>query len=63
MALRALATTDLATLELDMVAQERGYVRPSRPGYAITVKIESASSGRRAPESSTAANSTVRDHE
>lgn len=62
MALRALATTDLATLELDMVAQERGYVRPSRPGYAIAVRVESAS-GRRAPGSSTAAHSTVRDRE
>lgn len=36
---RALATIDLATLELDMVAEERGYARPSRPGFTVEITI------------------------
>ena len=36
---RTLATIDLATVELDMVAEERGYVRPSRPGFAVEITI------------------------
>ena len=36
---RALATIDLATVELDMVAEERGYARPSRPAFAIEITI------------------------
>jgi FdhE protein len=35
--LRSLAILDLATLELDVIAQDRGYTRPSRPGYAVEV--------------------------
>jgi FdhE protein len=33
--LRSLAMTDLATLDLDVMAQDRGYARPSRPGYPL----------------------------
>ena len=36
---RALATIDLATVELDMVAEERGYARPSRPAFAVQVTL------------------------
>ena len=36
---RALATIDLATVELDMVAEERGYARPSRPAFAVAITI------------------------
>ena len=36
---RALATIDLATVELDMVAQERGYARPSRLAFPVAVTI------------------------
>lgn len=32
---------DLATLELDMAAIERGYSRPATPGYALDVRISS----------------------
>jgi FdhE protein len=34
---RSLAMLDLATLELDVMAQDRGYTRPSRPGYPLEV--------------------------
>lgn len=34
---RALAMTDLATLELDVIAQDRGYTRPSGPGFPLEV--------------------------
>ena len=36
---RALATIDLATLELDMVAEERGYARPARLAFQVAVTI------------------------
>ena len=36
---RTLATIDLATVELDMVAEERGYARPSRPAFAVEITI------------------------
>ena len=32
---RSLAMLDLATLELDVMTQDRGYARPSRPGYPL----------------------------
>jgi FdhE protein len=40
--LRALATDDLASIELDIVAHEHGYERPSHNGYAIAVAVERA---------------------
>jgi FdhE protein len=40
---RALATTDLATVELDLVAQERGYERPSRAAFPLSVTVARAS--------------------
>jgi FdhE protein len=36
---RTLATMDLATVALDMVAVDRGYARPSRPAFAVRVTI------------------------
>jgi FdhE protein len=36
---RALATIDLATVELDMVAEERGYARPSRLAFPLAITI------------------------
>lgn len=35
-----LALEDLATVELDLVALERGYRRPDRPGHALGVRFE-----------------------
>jgi FdhE protein len=40
MPLRSLAIIDLATIELDIVAQERGYERPSRPAYPLSIHVE-----------------------
>lgn len=34
-----LARQDLATVPLDLVAQERGYARPSRPGWVLTIGV------------------------
>lgn len=34
-----LLVEDLATLELDIAALERGYARPERPGYGLSVQI------------------------
>jgi hypothetical protein len=31
---------DLETLELDLVAQDRGFARPAPPGYAVSVELE-----------------------
>lgn len=39
MAPRALALADLATVELDLAAQERGYERPARVAYAVSVHL------------------------
>lgn len=49
MPLRALVTTDLASVELDIVAQERGYARPSRSAHGISVEIERTTRPARAP--------------
>lgn len=40
--LRALATDDLASVELDVVAQEHGYERPSHTGFPMAVTVERA---------------------
>ena len=37
--LRSLALLDLATLELDVMAQDPGYTMPSRPGYPLEVSL------------------------
>jgi FdhE protein len=33
----AVTLADLATVDLDVVALERGYTRPERPGYALGI--------------------------
>lgn len=38
--LRAVVIRDLESVELDLAAQERGYARPSRPGYEVTITME-----------------------
>jgi FdhE protein len=38
-------TTDLASVELDLAAVERGYVRPPGPGIALHASIEAAEAG------------------
>jgi FdhE protein len=37
LSMAVLARQDLATVPLDLVAQERGYARPSRPGWTLTI--------------------------
>ena len=39
-----LLVADLETVELDLAAWERGFRRPSRPGYAISVRLTRAES-------------------
>jgi len=39
MSLRSLAMMDLATVELDIAARDRGYARPERPGFALSVTV------------------------
>jgi hypothetical protein len=34
-----LVLLDLTTIPLDLVAQERGYARPARPGWATTEAV------------------------
>jgi hypothetical protein len=34
LAARALMLADITTIPLDLVAQDRGYARPARPGWA-----------------------------
>ena len=38
LALRTLVLLDLTTVPLDLVAQDRGYARPARPGWAPVVE-------------------------
>ena len=47
MPLRSLATTDLATVELDLVAQERGYERPSRVAFPLSITVVRANASDR----------------
>jgi len=49
---RALALADLSTVELDLVAQERGYERPADVGYQLSLTIVRASASRNAPTAS-----------
>ena len=44
--LRALAITDLATVELDLIAHERGYERPSIVGFPLALTVVRASTPR-----------------
>jgi FdhE protein len=39
LSVRALVLLDLTTIPLDLVAQQRGYARPARPGWAPRVEI------------------------
>ena len=45
MPLRTLAMADLASVELDLVAQEHGYERPEAMGWAVRVVVAPRSSG------------------
>ena len=47
--LRALALTDLSTIELDLIAQERGYERPADVGYPLSLTVVRASAPRNTP--------------
>jgi FdhE protein len=47
--LRALALTDLSTIELDLVAQERGYERPADVGFAMSLTVVRATGPRNVP--------------
>jgi FdhE protein len=44
--LRDLALADLTTVELDIVAQERGYERPPRPAFPLSVRVIRAGTSR-----------------
>ncbi|MGI9075785.1 MAG: formate dehydrogenase accessory protein FdhE [Gemmatimonadaceae bacterium] len=44
MSLSSLLMQDLQSVELDIVAQERGYARPSSPAYPLAITIERVSS-------------------
>jgi FdhE protein len=50
--LRALAITDLATIELDLVAHERGYERPPNVGFPLALTVVRAASPRNVPAAS-----------
>jgi FdhE protein len=43
MALRAIAMTDLASVDLDLIAQERAYARPSEFAHRLTLTVSRAS--------------------
>jgi formate dehydrogenase maturation protein FdhE len=42
MSLRLLAMTDLATVDLDLIAQEREYTRPERSAWSLTLSVTRA---------------------
>jgi formate dehydrogenase maturation protein FdhE len=46
MPLRTIAMTDLASVDLDLIAQEREYARPSGYAHALTVTVSRASTSR-----------------
>jgi len=39
LSVRSLVLLDLTTIPLDLVAQQRGYARPARPGWALALEI------------------------
>jgi FdhE protein len=41
LSIRTLVLLDLTTIPLDLVAQDRGYARPARPGWAPTIEVAS----------------------
>jgi FdhE protein len=43
MTLRAIAMTDLGSVDLDLIAQEREYARPSRYAHTLTISVSRAS--------------------
>jgi FdhE protein len=47
MTLRTLAMTDLASVDLDLIAQEREYARPSQSAHALKVSLSRADSRAR----------------
>ena len=49
MPLRSLATADLATVELDLVAQARGYERPSNVAFPLSVTVLRTNAQSRTP--------------
>jgi FdhE protein len=50
--LRTLALTDLSTIELDLIAQERGYERPADVGFPMSLTVVRASAPRNASAAS-----------
>ena len=42
----AILLDDLTTVPLDVVALERGYHRPERPGYALRTEVVEGGGGR-----------------
>jgi FdhE protein len=47
MTLRTIAMTDLASVDLDLIAQEREYSRPSQYAHTLTVSVSRMSAGAR----------------
>lgn len=45
MTLRSIAMTDLASVDLDLIAQEREYARPSHYAHTLTLSVARASDG------------------
>jgi formate dehydrogenase maturation protein FdhE len=43
MTLRAIAMTDLGSVDLDLIAQEREYARPSQYAHTLTISVSRAS--------------------
>jgi FdhE protein len=41
LSIRTLVLLDLTTIPLDLVAQDRGYARPARPGWAPAIEVAS----------------------
>jgi FdhE protein len=50
MTLRTIAMTDLASVDLDLIAQEREYSRPSQSAHTLTVSVSRASERMRGLE-------------
>lgn len=46
MTLRTIAMTDLGSVDLDLIAQERDYARPSQYAHALALSVSRASRGR-----------------
>jgi hypothetical protein len=44
MSLRMVAMTDLASVDLDLIAQEREYMRPERSAFALQFSVTRAAS-------------------